>query len=398
MRVLLAEDDALSRLMLQRDLSKLGYQVSVAGNGREAWDQFAAHRFPLVITDWMMPEMNGLDLIRRIRASPSDEYAYVILLTSRSEHVDLIDGMDAGADDFITKPFQSDELRVRLRAGRRVVDLEHALATRKREIESAHDRMKHDLDAAAEIQRAYLPAKAPEMQGVRFAWDFRPCDQLAGDMLNVVTLDDTHVGFYVLDVSGHGVRSALLSVALTRLMTPDWRTTSILCEPSATASGFSLVGPADVANRLNRRLLADGYSGQYATLIYGLLDTATRTCRIVSAGHPQPALVGPGTGPRLLDVSGFPIGLTDLSLEAGYEEIAVHLAEGERLYLYSDGVTEAKNDVGDELGTEGLLRILAKTRALPLDESVNAVAQHLDAWQAGRPVDDDVSILAVEFR
>ena len=136
-RVLLAEDDALSRLMLQRDLTKLGYEVSVAENGRDAWDQFSAHRFPLVVTDWMMPEMSGLDLIRRIRASQSDEYSYVILLTSRSEHIDLIDGMESGADDFITKPFQPDELRVRLRAGHRVIDLEHALLKRKREIESA---------------------------------------------------------------------------------------------------------------------------------------------------------------------------------------------------------------------------------------------------------------------
>lgn len=396
-RVLLAEDDALSRLMLERDLTKLGYEVSVAENGRDAWDQFSARRFPLVVTDWMMPEMSGLDLIRRIRASQSDEYAYVILLTSRSEHTDLIDGMEAGADDFITKPFQPDELRVRLRAGNRVIDLEHALVKRKQEIESAHDRMRSDLEAAAQVQRAYLPVQVPDRQGARFAWAFRPCDQLAGDMLNVVTLDDTHVGFYLLDVSGHGVPSALLSVALTRLMTPDWETTSVLCEPSASAPGFQIVSPAEVANRLNRRLLGDGGMGQYVTMIYGLLDTSTRTCRLIAAGHPPPARVGSGAAPALLDVSGFPIGLTELSLAKGYVEVVVQFEAGERLYLYSDGVTEASNEAGDEFGTDRLLNVLAETRSLPIAESVDALTQRLEAWQAGKPADDDVSILAVEF-
>jgi len=383
--------------LLQRDLSKLGYEVSVAENGRDAWDQFTAQRFPLVVTDWMMPGLSGLELIRLIRSSQSDEYAYVILLTSRSEHVDLIDGMDAGADDFMTKPFQPDELRVRLRAGHRVIDLEHSLARRKREIESAHDRMRNDLEAAARIQRAYLPTKTPDRQGVRFAWDFQPCDHLAGDMLNVVTLDDTHVGFYLLDVSGHGVPSALLSVALTRLMTPDWATTSVLCEPSASPPGYKVVAPAEVANRLNRRLLVDDYAGQYATLLYGLLDTATRTGWIVSAGHPQPVLVRPGAAPRLIDASGFPLGLTEVSLAIGYEETAVRFETGDRIYLYSDGITEAQNEAGDELGTEGLLRVLGDARSLPLAESVAAVTAHLEHWQAGKKAGDDVSILAVEF-
>lgn len=163
---------------------------------RAALDLFTVRRFPIVITDWMMPKMNGLDLIRRIRATESDEYVYVILLTSKSEQGDLIKWMDAGADDFITKPFQLDELRVRLRAGRRVVDLEHTVARRKKELELAHDRMKGDLEAAAKIQQACLPSLAPNVQGLRFAWRFRPCEQLAGDMFNVVALDDTHVPFY----------------------------------------------------------------------------------------------------------------------------------------------------------------------------------------------------------
>lgn len=397
MRVLLAEDDPLSRLMLQRDLTKLGYEVSVAENGRAAWDQFVARRFAMVVTDWVMPELNGLDLIRRIRASGGDAYTYIILLTSRSEHVDLIEGMEAGADDFMTKPFQPDELRVRLRAGLRVIELEHALLRRKQEIESAHDRMRRDLDAAAQVQRAYLPTKAPDRQGARFAWAFRPCDQLAGDMLNVVTLDETHVGFYLLDVSGHGVPSALLSVALTRLLTPDWETTSVLCEPSAAPPGYLIVSPAEVANRLNRRLLGDSSTRQYVTLVYGMLDTATRTCRLVAAGHPPPARVGPGVEPAFLDVSGFPIGLTDLSLAGNYAEAVLQFGAGERLYLYSDGVTDAKNEAGEEFGSDRLLTVLADTRSSPIAQSLDTLIGQLEAWRAGKPADDDVSVLVVEF-
>jgi DNA-binding response OmpR family regulator len=124
MRVLIAEDDAVSQRLLRSYLEKWGHEVAVARDGGEAWARLAEGEYSIVLSDWMMPELDGLELIRRIRARPSAGYVYCILLTSRAQKEDLVAALEAGADDFLTKPFDRDELRVRLRAGERILALQ----------------------------------------------------------------------------------------------------------------------------------------------------------------------------------------------------------------------------------------------------------------------------------
>jgi signal transduction histidine kinase len=133
MKVLIADDDSVSRRLLQNYLQKWGYDVTAAQDGAEAWRLFESASFPMVITDWMMPEIDGAGLLRRIRASERPGYVYAVLLTAKSQKEELVEGMEAGADDFLVKPFDRDELRVRLRAGERVIGLERNL----RETQSA---------------------------------------------------------------------------------------------------------------------------------------------------------------------------------------------------------------------------------------------------------------------
>jgi signal transduction histidine kinase len=137
MKVLIAEDDPISRLLLQAHLEKWGHEVTAAPCGGEAWRLFQTGTFPIVITDWMMPEMDGPELIQRIRACEHQGYVYVILLTARTDKEDVVRGMEAGADDFVTKPFDREELRVRVRAGERLVRLEHSLAEQNRSLREA---------------------------------------------------------------------------------------------------------------------------------------------------------------------------------------------------------------------------------------------------------------------
>jgi signal transduction histidine kinase len=137
MKALIAEDDPVSRRLLQTYLERWGYEVVSAGNGAEAWALFQAGEFPLVITDWMMPELDGVDLIRRIREGSRSGYVFILLLTARSQKEDLVAGMEAGADDFVTKPFDRDELRVRLRAGERILGLEQTLVEQNRALREA---------------------------------------------------------------------------------------------------------------------------------------------------------------------------------------------------------------------------------------------------------------------
>lgn len=129
MKILIAEDDMTSRLVLGATLKKMGHQVTAASNGREAWDALNQEHFPLLISDWMMPDMDGLELCRRIRAAHQTQYTYIVLLTALGGKSSYLDGMDAGADDFITKPFDEDTLVARLRVAERILALHETLRT-----------------------------------------------------------------------------------------------------------------------------------------------------------------------------------------------------------------------------------------------------------------------------
>jgi two-component system NtrC family sensor kinase len=136
-KVLIAEDDPISRRLLQGHLERWGHEVTAAVSGGEAWRRFEHESYPLVITDWMMPEIDGPELVRRIRGCQRPGYVYIILLTARSQKEDVVHGMEAGADDFVCKPFDREELRVRLRAGERIIQLEHSLAEQNRALRDA---------------------------------------------------------------------------------------------------------------------------------------------------------------------------------------------------------------------------------------------------------------------
>ena len=132
MRVLVAEDEPMARKVLERYLQQWGYEFQLAEDGEEAWSLFQQGDYHIVITDWMMPRMDGIELVRRIRKSELADCVYTLLLSARSHKEDLVEGMEAGADDFVSKPFDRDELRVRLQEGERIVRLGRELAAQNK--------------------------------------------------------------------------------------------------------------------------------------------------------------------------------------------------------------------------------------------------------------------------
>ncbi|HEY2384846.1 MAG TPA: response regulator [Terriglobia bacterium] len=128
MKVLIAEDDRDSRELLAWMLEKLGYQTVATTNGKEAWDAFRKSRFRLVISDVLMPEIDGLELCRRIRKHKQSKYTYIIMITALIGKKDYLEGMEAGADDFVTKPFDPDELKARLRVAERIISFQEQAA------------------------------------------------------------------------------------------------------------------------------------------------------------------------------------------------------------------------------------------------------------------------------
>ena len=256
----------------------------------------------------------------------------------------------------------------------------------------AHARMSRDLKAAAKIQETFLPRELANFTGAAFAWIYRPCDELAGDGLNIVPLGDGKVGLYILDVSGHGVASALLAMALSRVLSSPSEPSSILTRDGSVPERSAIIPPAEIADRLNQLFPYTARTEQFATMIYGVLDAMTGEFRYVSAGHPGPVHLPAGAGPVILASPGFPIGLA----EDAYEERCVRLAPGDRLYLYSDGVTEMMDPTGVLFGDGRLLEAIGRGRSVGLQESVAAVLGEVERWRGTASVQDDISIVAVE--
>ncbi len=289
------------------------------------------------------------------------------------------------------------------RAIEEVVRLERSLEQRNQELigvnarlAEANRRMERDLRAAARIQEAFLPRREPAFPQARFAWHYRPCEELAGDGLNVFALDDRHAALYVFDVSGHGVASALLSVSLSRVLSPPSDPSSVL-RPAASGGDVNAAArptpPAEVAARLNRMFPFDEATEQYSTMVYGVLDVQTGEFRYVSAGHPGLVHVPAGGAGRIVEIRSFPIGLAN----GPYAECKLDLTPGDRIYLYSDGIPEAMDVDNRVFGGQRLLGSLEQARGEPLDRAVESLIEELGRWTGAAGLRDDVSLVAVEF-
>ncbi len=413
--LLVVDDDPLNRDMLSRRLERKGYGVLVAADGHEALAMVAERPFDLVLLDVMMPGLSGLEVLAALRERFPAAELPVIMATARDQSEDVVQALHLGANDYVTKPLDFPVVLARIetqvmlkRSVEEAVRLRRALAERNAALEEtnalltrANRRMERDLRTAARIQESLLPRRVPVYPHARFAWHLKPCDELAGDSLNVLVLDDDKVGLYVLDVSGHGVASSLLSVTLSRMLSPPSDPLSLLARtaddhlgPTTGASvRGSLLPPAEVADELTRRFPFDVATGQYFTILYGVLDVTAGAFEYVTAGHPGLIHLPVGAPARLLDVPGFPIGLAP----SEYESQHLRLEPGDRLYLYSDGVTEAMNGADALYGPDRLMSGLERGRDVPLERSVAALLDDVRAWCGPAGLRDDLSLLAVEF-
>lgn len=207
MKILIADDDPVSRLLLQRQLEKDGYEVTVADNGRAAAEILLESDGPrLALVDWMMPELDGPGLCREVRASlHTASYIYIVLLTSRQDSEDVVAGLEAGADDYMTKPCRPAELRARLRAGRRILSLEETLVHAREEM-----RFKATHDALTTLwnRASILSLVSSELH--RATRDATPTSLLLCDLDHFKQVNDKH---------GHLVGDAVLEEVAKRLIT-----------------------------------------------------------------------------------------------------------------------------------------------------------------------------------
>jgi sigma-B regulation protein RsbU (phosphoserine phosphatase) len=399
MKILLVDDDSVARGILSELLRHQGHEAVEATDGQLAWELVKGGDISFIVSDWLMPQLAGVDLCRKIRAATLNRYIYIILCTSKGARSDLIEGMDAGADDFLVKPISPEELRVKVRAGERVLSLQQGLADKNRElarinrsVEAAHRLLEEDLQAAAWMQRRLLPSPAVMAHGLRCEWRLQPSGYVAGDTFNLFAIGEHQVAFYLLDVSGHGVPAAMLSVTLSMLLTPDETAGNPLKRFNRDSATFELLSPGEAIRVLNQRFPCQ--DDRYFTMIYGLFDSNSSTLSLAQAGHPGPILISKTGETKVLGTGGMPVGLWP---EIEFDCFEISADHGDRLLLYSDGVTECTNIHGEPFGEHRLLSYLERQAAQPLDALLGGLLTEIKTWHATPDFADDVSLLAIEI-
>lgn len=387
--ILLVDDNPTNLEVLYQTLDRPEFKLLVATNGEDAI-KIAQRAMPdLILLDIMMPGISGFEVCETLKADQRTARCSVIFLSALDETRDKVRGLELGAVDYVTKPFQVGEIIARVQTQLRVKRLERQLSERNAELTEANRRMKEDLEAAARVQRALLPEHLPDHGRYRFAFRYLPCDELAGDALNAFAIDADHLGVYLLDVSGHGVPSALLSVAATRSLMRDWN-----AEDIADRSADARLRPAVLAEALNRNFPMARNGNHFFTLLFGVIDMGNATCQLVSAGHPAPILLRSGEAPRLLEVGGgVPIGIID---DASYQDSQLELQAGDRLYFLSDGLYEQRNEQREAFGMDHVIEVFSAASEMSLDHSLGRVIQSVNDWRGRRAFGDDISVLALE--
>jgi len=382
------EDDGFERLRLAAILERLGFEVLVAADGAEALAHLAAKSPDVLVTDWQLPAVSGIDLCRTLQSADPAQRPYTVLVTARDEVQDLGAGRDAGADDFLRKPYRAEELSARLRSGERLLKLRRSLVERTGLLEQAlrhqgksRQALDAELAAAARLQHQLLERAIAPIEGLAAAQLFRPARQIGGDVFGTLVLDHGRAGFFHIDATGHGIGAALHSFAIATALLGLGGRAADLEDPAAWVAGF------------NERALDIG-ADLGCSLVVGWLDLRDGRGRLCQAGHPHPLAVRRDGTVRRLGNGGLPVGALS---DARYAATDFELEPGERLVLHSDGVTDCVNDANQPFGQQRLEAALARGAVRGLVDCLRSVSLALDGWRGTAMHEDDVSLLLLEI-
>ena len=366
-RIMVIEDDPAILRGLAMNLRLESYDVLTASRGDEGYRMVQQEQPDLVILDLMLPGMNGYDVCRQLRrhgmATP------ILMLTAQEQEVDRLQGFEAGADDYVTKPFSVRELLVRVRAILRRSEGRSDLANQR------------ELDEARRIQERLMPSEIPQLHGMRIAGTCRPARITGGDYFDVLKLHDRAVAVCIADVCGKGMPAAMLMANLQAAV------------KTCASKGMR---PQELCETVNR-LMCDNIAGQgFITFFYAVIETdgeGVRHCTSCNAGHNPPIVACQDGSFMRLDCGGAVLGVLR---NWRYEEQEVRLNAGDRILLYSDGITENRNAAGEEFGEARLVDLLSYCtdgNAEGLIEHVIAAAENFGQGT----FEDDVTVVALSL-
>lgn len=401
MKVLIVEDERITRDQLSLLLREWGYEVLTAEDGSHAWDIYRNEAVRLVVTDILMPGVDGIELCKRIRGIKREHYTYILVITGMSDQKSLFDAMFAGADDFIVKPWHNSEVRARLRTGERIIHLEDELRDRIKKLEeanqiikSANERMMREVAFMSRMQSTMLPCEKADYPGIEYAWKHQPRSVMAGDGMNFFRLDEFNYAVVLADVAAAGDAASFLLGSLARKMVPIPGQPGILKLLSRKAPGYEIVAPAKVLAQLRTEFPLDLQTGHHFSVFYGILNVAQGTFCYSSAGMPAPLQIKRNGKISSDECCDEPIGKGG---KGKYEQFKILLEKKDRLLFYTDGLTRTLDNSGEAFVNRRLREMLRKRCAVGLEELVEELFDSAQNW--GEPPDntEDTSVLLIEY-
>jgi serine phosphatase RsbU (regulator of sigma subunit)/anti-sigma regulatory factor (Ser/Thr protein kinase) len=365
----LVVDDVKTNVDILVEALKHDYKVSVALNGDMALQSVARLVPDLILLDIMMPGMDGYEVCRRLRQMPEMADVPIVFLSALDEAQNKARGFEVGANDYVTKPFETLEVQARVRA----------LLKAKAYSDSVKEQLAADLRIAREIQMGMIPQDFSRLEksfGVEFARVLEPAREVGGDLFGAFAAGSERLVLVMGDVSGKGIPASLFMVrtgTLVRMLARQIREPELILET------------------LNNELAADNPSGMFVTLICAVFELSTGRVTLSNGGQTPPVLLRPGQPPRWT----VPRLGTALGLEPGmqFERINLLLERGDTLAFYTDGVTEAMDPAGDCYGNSRLLSLLTRTASAAPPDLANRLLEDVRAFANGAPQSDDIAVL-----
>lgn len=378
-KILIVDDVPLNVELLEQLVQELGYQTISAANGQAALALIPTAAPDLILLDIMMPVMDGFETLQRLKANPATRDLPVIIISARHDLADVVQGIERGAEDYLPKPFDPVLLQARLGAS---LDKK-----RLRDIEAKYRRvLERELEIGREIQSSFLPRSLPQPPGWELDARFFAQRQVAGDLYDAFPLPRAkRLCLVVGDVSGKGVGAALYMTLFRTLLRVMLLQSDATTEMADTARLVQAVGGT---NEYVARMHGD--TNMFASLFVALLEPTSGNLTFVNAGHNPPLLLG-NVGVQTLPSTGMVAGLYENQV---FEAAQVHLAPGETLLVYTDGVTEAFDGQENEYG-EARLSGVARDGASSAHALLDSVITDLFEFMDGVEQADDITLLAL---
>jgi sigma-B regulation protein RsbU (phosphoserine phosphatase) len=375
--IMVVEDTQSERYFIVGLLTNMGLNVICCDSAEQAIEQYPKHAIDIVISDWRMPGLTGPELCLHLKKSPSPPY--IILLTANNLAEHIVTGIESGADDFVSKPFIPSVLKVRILAAARAINLQRRLSDKNHKLNTALNKehayleqVKNDLKSAAQLQGSHLPSSGQLANLWSLAARFKPAQELAGDIFQCFNIDQEHIGFYLLDVTGHGIAASMQSFTLAQQL-------------SCNSCNWESLNPALIVNQLNRDFEDPENTGRFATLILGVANTFSGEVKLVLAGHPQPILLDENGASLMALDAGIPLGIDN---QHQYQNNVFSLNSHQHLMLYSDGLYECRHPRFGEFGLCRLIKTCDQAHQLEPEALLHHLCHSTELWQQKIPQDD----------